>query len=279
MRNAIEQWIYAQLASLEERNPAALGDALTDDVQVILPRVRWQGRGQAQSALADWLACRDSVRIHVKRLLIDEMQNVAAVEWVLRTAPINGGAAQQLLGIAVLTFNEAGRLSECHIRWDGPRSGPVAHLHAPWPAEQWAAAQFAAQPTTRQDVESAAHRLAAAWNGRQREPFLALVHDEVHLCPPWDYRIAPAGFMIIVDHHFAAYRDTCVAVERVIYDECQPTFGVVMQTFACTNVATDQRGADADIAFMEVAGGRLRYWRNYFDAEASVQSGYAEVGV
>jgi hypothetical protein len=276
MRSAIEGWVYTHLCRLEEKTPTLLSDALSDDIQAILPRACWQGADQVQASLSNWLAQQERVRVHVKRLLVDEMQRAAAVEWVLRTTPVGGGATQQLLGIAVLGFDEACRLSECHVRWDGPRSGPIAHIHAPWPVERWIAAESAS--TTRQQVESAAQRLAEAWTSRQREHFLTLVHDEVHLCPPWDYRIAPAGFMVIVDYHFSAYRDTCVTVERVIYDEAQPTFGVVMQTFACTNAATGRRGADADIAFVEVVADRLRYWRNYFDAEASVQTSYAEIG-
>ena len=276
MRTAIEQWIYARLGGLEDCDPALWGDALTHDAEVILPRTGWQGNVQIESALTSWLARQQRVRIHVKRLLVDETQRAAAVEWVLRTAPTDGDAARQLLGVAVLTFDDACRLRQCQVRWDEPRSGVIANLHAPWPSERWAAAPSSV--TTRHDVVDAAQRLAAAWNSRQRQPFLALMHDEVHLCPPWDYRIGPAGFMVVVDHHFAAYRDTCVTVERVIYDESQPNFGVVMQTFACTNADTGQRGADADIAFIEVVGGRLRYWRNYFDAEASVQTGYADIG-
>ncbi len=276
MRATIEQWIYTRLGGLEECDPTRWGDALARDAEVILPRVGWRGNAQIENALTFWRARQQRVRIHVKRLLVDEAQRAAAVEWVLRTVSSDGGETRQLLGIAALTFDDACRLRECQVRWDGPRSGAIANLYAPWPTERWVAAE--STPTTRQDVEDAAQHLAVAWNSRQRQRFLPLIHDEVHLCPPWDYRIAPAGFLVIVDHHFAAYRDTCVTVERVIYDETQPTFGVVVQTFACTNVATGKRGADADIAFVEVVDGRLRYWRNYFDAEASVQTGYAGIG-
>lgn len=276
MRNAIEEWFYNHVSSLEARDPELLCVGMAEDVKGLFPQNRWQGRADVQNALAAWLAQNGQVRLRAKRLLVDEAHRTAAVEWVLRTAPDTGAPAQQLLGIAVLDFDGACRLQACHVRWDGLRSGAIPHLHAPWPTEQWVAGH--GHPATRRQVESAAHGLAAAWNSRQRQPFLALIHDEVHLCPPWDYRIGPIGFMTIVDHHFAAYRDTCVTVERVIYDESQPTFAVVMQQFACTNAATGQRGVDADIAFMEVIDGRLRYWRNYFDAAASVQTSYAGIG-
>jgi hypothetical protein len=99
----------------------------------------------------------------------------------------------------------------------------------------------------------------------------AAIHDEIVLQPPWDYVVGQAALVAGANVYFANYTDTRVTLHRLILDPTQPHFGVCEQTFACANPDTGRRGEDHDFAFFEIAQGKLRYWRTYFDTTRSVQ--------
>jgi hypothetical protein len=195
--------------------------------------------------------------------LIDLDQAVVAIEWILRTRAESDNTCYELLGATALDFDSDGPLRSAQVYLDLPHSRAIADLHVPLPPEPWAPSLKPGPIPARADVEGARLR--------------ALLHPEIRLYPPWDFRAGPADVERAIVYHIEEYADTVVTPERILYDDSQPHLGVCQQTFACTDRKTGRRGEDRDFALFEIAEGRLRYWRNYFDAANSVQDGYADV--
>lgn len=246
------------------------------DVEILWQAWRVSGRDALSQALAGLLATGPR-RLLIRRALIDAERAVAAVEWLARLPADSGTGVRELLGGVAMDFDDAGLVSRAVFALDMLRSRQLDAVDAPWPDELWQPSVDPGPPPQRADMEAAMRANTRAWHSRRADSFDALVHPEVHLCPPWDYRIGRPGFRQVAQYHFDHYQETQVTVRRVIFDATQPHFGVCQQTFACTDQATGRRGEDEDFAFFELCHDKLRYWRNYFDAEASVQSGYDTV--
>ena len=275
-RTTIERWLQEHIAAIETGNLSALMTEIDPRLQIALPRETYKGQEQSKTFLIDTRERWEAVRIYVRRLLIDCQQSVAAVEWVCRGVEKETGICHQLLGAAALDFTADGRLTRCKIYLDQDRSGEISDLDAPWPTERWSPCTHAGTPPTRSQSERLLHAHAAAWSSGDAEQVGNLLHDEVHLCPPWTYREGKEQVKAIARYHFDTFDDTEVTPRRIIYDESQPTLGICQQTFACTNPKTGLRGTDSDFALFEICQGKVRYWRNYFDTARSVQEAYKE---
>jgi len=267
----------ATIGSITARDVETLTDGLAEAVKITWSRGEWQGRDEINANLQKYLAGQRVVRVFVRRLLIDVAQAVAAVEWVARYLDA-AGQCHQLLGGVALDFDDQGRLVLADIHLDMDRSGLVDDIEADWPAESWQPGLTSGRPPSRAMNEQLLQAHASAWSSHQVENFAQVYHEEVHLVPPWAHVTGRAAIEAMIRYHFATFEATQVTIHRVIYDPAQPHFGVCQQTFACTNPETGQRGQDSDFAFFEVCQGKLRYWRNYFDSQASVQDGYKELG-
>jgi hypothetical protein len=132
-------------------------------------------------------------------------------------------------------------------------------------------------------MEALVRANARAWSSHSLDRLGQVIHDEICVCPPWDYQLGRQNVERGARIYFTHYQDTQVTPTRIVNDPDQPYFGVCEQTFACTNPETGRRGADADFAFFEIAQGKLRYWRTYFDTSQSVQviektAGFLDVG-
>lgn len=276
-RDVIKSWVEQHIASLEAGDAASFMAGIHPDINVIWPRAAWTGWDQVQASLAQQLNDMKTIRFYLRRLLIDVEQSVAGVEWVCRYIDQSTNSCYEFLGGTALDFTSAGELYRCQIHLDFDRSGIISGLEAPWPQEQWARGVDPGIPPGRSQSEQFLHAYTAAWSSSNADAVGQLLHDEVYLCPPWAYRKGKEEVVAIVRYHFTNFLDTQVTPQRIIFDESQPYFGICQQTFACTNPKTGLRGQDTDFAFFEICQGKLRYWRNYFDTDRSIQDDYKNI--
>lgn len=271
-RTVIEAWVQRQAAALEAKDATTIGAGLRPDICFVWLATQWTGRNQAQAAIERYLAGCQSVRFHLRRLLVDAAHQTAAAEWVCRYIDQATNACREILGATVLDFDQNGLLSHGRTYLDPVRSGVVSGLKAPWPDEGWLPSQNPGPPPSRAFAEALIHANARAWSSHDLDHLNEVIHDEICICPPWDYQQGRAAVQKGAQIYFANYRDTQVTPRRFIIDPTQPYFGACEQTFACTNPDTGRRGEDHDFAFFEIAGDRLRFWRTYFDTSHSVQT-------
>ncbi len=276
-RAALREAVYRLVAHLEAQDLPALAAALTQDVAFSLPHLRLAGREAVLAFLAERTGDWSQVRFHVRRLLADGESPVVALEWVLRVRQADSREVAQHLGGTVLDFAPDGRILGAATYLDQERSGPVERLDAPWPQEPWRPCPEPGPPLSRTQMEALVHTLARAWAESDLSLIDAIVHDQVHLSPPWTYLAGREAVLSMSRTYMANHRDTVVTPHRFIIDPDHPHWGVCQQTFACTNVVTGRRGEDHDYAFFAVCQGKLHYWRTYFDTAQSVQSAYIEV--
>ena len=275
-RAALRGTVHQLATHLEAQELPALGAALAPDVTFSLPHLRLAGQEAVQAFLSERTGDWSQVRFHVYRLLVDGEAPVAAFEWVLRTRRADSGEVTQHLGGTVLDFGPDGRILQAATYLDQERSGSVEDLDAPWPQEPWRPCPEPGPPLSRQEMEALVHTLAPAWADSDLALIDAIVHDQVHLSPPWTYLAGREAVLSMSRTYMANHRDTVVTPHRFIIDPDHPHWGVCQQTFACTNLATGRRGEDHDYAFFAVCQGKLHYWRTYFDTARSVQSAYIE---
>ena len=277
-RSIIENWVHQHLAAWEVGNVITISATLHPEVAFVLPILRGAGRASAQVALEHHLDGGPSLRLHVRRLLIDPVQRVAAIEWVCRYARPGENGCQELLGGTTLDFDSAGLIWRWRTYLDPVRRRTLSDLEAPLPDEGWSPCPDPGPPPTPSTAQQIIHSYAQAWSNHDLAQLHAAVHDEICIQPPWDYVMGRAALETGAGIYFANYTDTRVTPHRLILDPTQPHFGVCEQTFACTNPDTGQRGEDHDFAFFEIAQGKLRYWRTYFDTTRSAQTVEKTVG-
>lgn len=273
-RDHIKTWVDRHIVALEAGDISSFVVGMHADINVIWPRVEWVGRTQVQACLEKHFNETQIIRFYLRRLLIDVQQAVAALEWVCRYIDQHTNVCQEFLGGAALDFDGDGQLFRCQIYLDFDRSGIISALETPWPQAQWSPGHNPGSAPSRDQSEQLLYAYAEAWSSGDVQAVGRLLHDNVHLCPPWSYRQGKAQVEAGARYHFANFLDTRVTPQRIIFDERQPNFGVCQQTFACTNPKTNERGEDSDFAFFEICAGKLRYWRNYFDTGRSIQDDY-----
>ncbi len=273
-RAALRSRVQELAALLQAQDLPALVAALAPDVAFSLPRLRLEGQEPVRALLSEQLGEWSQVRFHIHRLLVDGEAPVVAFEWVLRERRVRSGEVTQHLGGTVLDFGPDGRILRVATYLDEERSGPVEHLDAPWPQEPWRPCPDPGPPLSREEMAALVHTLARAWAESDLSLIDSIVHDQVHLSPPWTYLAGREAVLAMSRTYMANHRDTVVTPHRFIIDPDHPHWGVCQQTFACTNVATGRRGEDQDYAFFAVCQGKLHYWRTYFDTARSVQSAY-----
>jgi hypothetical protein len=270
-RATLKSWIERQLAALEAGDILMLMTGWHPQFSFVWPALQWAGRDQMQAALAGYLDRQQPVRLHIRQLLLDADHRTAAVEWAGRYANQNDPGYQEILGGTVLEFAEDGLLRYCRTYLDPIRRRTLAHPEAAWPDRGWSPSQNPGPPPTRSFIEQFLHTYAQAWSTHDFSAISRLIHDDICVSPPWDYLVGRENVERGAQVYFAHYRDTQVTPHRFIIDPEQPYFGVCEQTFACTNPETGRRGQDSDFAFFEIAQGKLRYWRTYFDTTNSAQ--------
>ncbi len=275
-RSDLRRYVLQLAAHLEARTIPALVSALAPGVVLSLPRLRLEGQPPVRAFLVEQLGSGSQVRFHVRRLLVDGDAPVAAFEWVLRVQEAGSPEVTQRLGATVLDFGPDGRILQAATYLDEERSGPIPSLDAPWPQEPWRPCPEPGPPLPRAEMEALVHTLARAWNESDLGLIDAIVHDQVHLSPPWTYLAGREAVLDMSRTYMANHRDTRVTPHRFIIDPEHPHWGVCQQTFACTHIATGRRGEDHDYAFFAVCQGKLHYWRTYFDTAQSVQSAYIQ---
>lgn len=270
-RTMLEAQIQRYRAALEAGDVAGLSAGLHPEIHFVWPGLQQQGRAQVERTLQQHLLNRKAVRLYLRQLLIDDIQLMAAIEWIYRYAAGDENEVREILGGLVLQFDAQGLLTYSRVYLDPVRSRSLARLDDPWPEAGWSPSQNPGPPPGRAMIEQLIYTNAQAWASHDVGQLSPIMHDEICVCPPWDYLIGRQRAERGAQIYFENYRDTQVTPHRFIIDSTQPYFGVCEQTFACTNPETGQRGADHDFAFFEVAQGKLRYWRTYFDTAKSVQ--------
>jgi hypothetical protein len=270
-RTVIAGWVRRHLVAWEARDSLTISGTLHPEVDFMLPTVYGVGHGQARATLGSWLAQWQTLRLYLRRLLIDVEQGAAAAEWVCRYTQPGQVGCQELLGGTVLDFDRAGLVRRWRTYLDPVRRRMLSDLNAPWPDEGWSPSSNPGPSPTPALIEQIIHAYAQAWSNHSEAQLSAVIHDEICLQPPWDYQVGRAALAAGAQVYFDNYTDTLVTPHRFILDPTQPNFGICEQTFACTNPDTGRRGEDHDFAFFEIAQGKLRYWRTYFDTTHSVQ--------
>jgi limonene-1,2-epoxide hydrolase len=277
-RARVESLVHRHVAAWEARDASAISATLHPQAEFVLPTGRWQGQPDIQAALSERLAGWHALRVHIRRLLIDVEQQAAAVEWIGRHARPGESGCREIRGGTVLDFNSDGLVWRWRTYFDPVRRRLLQDFEAPLPDEAWSPGSNPGPPPTRAVIQQIIDTYAQAWASHSVTQLGAVIHDEICLQPPWDYMTGRAAFELGAQVYFDNYNDTLVTPQRLILDSTQPYFGVCQQTFACTNPDTGQRGEDHDFAFFEVAQGKLRYWRTYFDTSRSVQKIEKTVG-
>jgi hypothetical protein len=267
----VESRVQRLVSALEARDISTVLAGLSPEGTFIWPNFEWRGRGEWRAALEQYLATWRAVKLSLRHLLIDASHQTAALEWVCRYADGNKEGCQEVLGGTVLQFDEKGLLGYCRTYLDPVRSRSLSSFDAPWPDPGWTPHPNPGPPPGRAFAEQLIQANARAWSSHDVAQLSGVIHDEICICPPWDYRVGRANVERGAQIYFDQYQDTQVTPKRIVFDPTQPYFGVCEQAFACTNPDTGQRGEDADFAFFEIAQGKLRYWRTYFDTARSVQ--------
>jgi ketosteroid isomerase-like protein len=270
-RPVIESFICQHLAAWEAADAGAISATLHPDVEFVFPAIHWRGQNRVRSALAPWLVEWRTIRIHARHMLVDVDRRVAAVMWVGHFARPGESGSQELLGGTALDFDQDGLIGRWRTYLDPVRQRTLPDFEASWPAEGWSPCPNPGPPPTPTEIEQIIRANAQAWSSHNLAQLQAIIHDDIVLQPPWDYLAGRTALEAGARVYFANYRDTQVTPRRLILDATQPYFGVCEQTFACTNPDTGQRGEDHDFAFFEIAQGKLRYWRTYFDTSRSAQ--------
>lgn len=270
-RSTIQSWVQQHLTAWEVGDVSAISAAFHPKIQFILPKINWQGYGLPQAALTKYLPQYQRLQLYLRRLLIDPAQQVAAVEWIGRYTPPGETGCQEMLGGTVLDFDQAGLIYRWRTYLDPVRRRTLAQSADPLPDEGWSPCADPGPPLSPAAVEEVLRAYAQSWSNHDIAQLNAVIHDEMIVQPPWDYVAGRTAIEAGARVYFANYTDTRVTPHRLILDPTQPHFGVCEQTFACTNPETGQRGEDHDFAFFEIAAGKLRYWRTYFDTSRSAQ--------
>ena len=270
-RSTIESWVQQHLAAWQVRDLSAIVDTFHPEVEFIWPALHGQSRREARTVLETSLAEFQSLYLHLRRLLIDPAQRVAAVEWIGRYARSGEKDCQEILGGAVLDFDQEGLIYRWRTYLDPVRRRTISGFDDPLPGEGWSPCPDPGPPPSPARVQQIIHTYAQAWSNHDLAQLNEAIHDEMIVQPPWDYVVGRAAIEAGARVYFANYTDTRVTPQRLILDPTQPHFGVCEQTFACTNPDTGRRGEDHDFAFFEVAQSKLRYWRTYFDTTRSAQ--------
>ena len=270
-RTTLETWVKQHLAAWEAGDAAAISATLHLEIQFTLPTINWQGRDSVQAALETYLTRYPSLRFHLLRLLIDPDQQVTAVEWIGRFAQAGGNDCEEILGGTVLDFDRDGLIVRWRTYLDPVRRRTLDTPDAPLPADSWSPCRDPGPPLPQAAIRQFIHAYAQAWSAHDLAQIKQVVHHEIIVQPPWDYIVGPDAFEAGARTYFANYTDTRVTPHRLILDATQPHFGVCEQTFACTNPDTGQHGEDHDFAYFELAQGKMRYWRTYFDTSRSAQ--------
>jgi hypothetical protein len=267
----IESRVQRLVSALEARDISTILAGLSPGGIIVWPNFQGQGRGEWRAVLEQYLATWRAVRFNLRHLLIDASEQVAALEWVCRYEDGNREGCQEVLGGTVLQFDAAGLLGYCRTYLDPVRGRSLSSFDAAWPDPGWTPHPNPGPPPNRAFAEQLIQANARAWSSHDVAQLSQVIHDDICICPPWDYQVGRANVERGAQIYFDHYQDTQVTPKRIVFDPTQPYFGVCEQTFACTNPETGQRGQDADFAFFEIAQGRLRYWRTYFDTAKSVQ--------
>ena len=277
-RTVVEAWLEQHLTAWAASDVLAITEGLQSEAHFILPPIQGVGRSQAQALLTSRLAELQAVYLHVRRLLIDVRQRAAAVEWICRWRKQAEPEYREIMGGTILDFDLAGLVSRWRTYLDPVRQRNLADLAVPLPDEGWSPSSNPGPSPARETVVQLLQAYATAWASHDPAQFRELIHDEMCIHPPWDYMLGRTAVEAGMQTYFANYLDTQVTPHRILIDPSQPYFGVCEQTFACTNPDTGRRGEDHDFAFFEVAQGKLRYWRTYFDTTHSAQTVEKTVG-
>ena len=271
-RTVVETWLDRHIVAWEARDVQAITAGLHPEAVWLGPTSHWVGSQQIRIELAQRLAPWQRVQLKVRRLLIDVEQSAAAAEWACRYAGQDERGCQELLGGTVLDFEANGRVKQWRTYLDPVRRRTLADWTTPLPDEGWSPYPDPGPSPARTFIEQLLQRSATAWSSHDLAGLSSVFHDEICIQPPWDYLAGRAAAEAGAQVYFTNYRNTQVTPRRILIDPSQPYFGVCEQTFACTNPDTGRRGEDHDFAFFEIAQGKLRYWRTYFDTTNSAQA-------
>lgn len=267
----IERQVRRHTALWETRDASAIADTLHPEVEFIWPAIHGQSCREARAVLETCLAEFQSLRLHLRRLLIDPVQQVAAVEWICRYTESGESGCQEILGGTVLDFDQTGLIYRWRTYLDPVRRRTLSGFDDPLPGEGWSPCPEPGPQPSPTLVREIIQTYAQAWSQHNLVQLNATIHDEMIVHPPWDYVVGRTAIEAGARVYFANYTDTRVTPQRLILDSTQPYFGVCEQIFACTNPDTSRRGEDHDFAFFEIAQSKLRYWRTYFDTSRSAQ--------
>ncbi|RMF04679.1 MAG: nuclear transport factor 2 family protein [Chloroflexi bacterium] len=271
-RAAAEAAIRAQFNALERQNPDQFCAHIHPAVTATFGAVTWQGIDEVCAAMQEQMFNYTALQLRIVRLLVDVEQQAAGVYWIQRSVTVAHGDCVETQGGTIIEFDNQLRMRHFHFYLDTIRRRIITGINEPWPEVGWSPARDSGQPPSRAAARQIIHAHARAWSSHELAQLRAVFHDEICVCPPWDFQQGWPDVARAAEIYFANYTDTHVTPRRVLFDSAQPNFGFCEQTFACTNPDTGRRGADEDLAFFEIAQGKLRYWRTWFDTSSSVQS-------
>lgn len=271
-RAAAEAAIRAQFNALERQDPNQLCAHLHPSVTATIGAVTWQGIDDVCAAMHGQMLNYAVFQLRIAQLLIDIEQQIAGVCWIQRGVTAARGDCVETQGSTIIEFDNQLRMRHFHFFLDTTRRRIITGINEPWPEADWSPARDSGPPPSRAVARQIIHTHAQAWSSHELAQLRAVFHNEIYVCPPWDFQQGWPNVARAAEIYFANYTDTHVTPRRILFDSAQPHLGFCEQTFACTNPDTGRRGADEDLAFFELAQGKLRYWRTWFDTGRSVQS-------
>jgi len=270
MREEVAYVLNALMTYFQDGNLKAIELLFSEDVEYSKHKRTWRGRSNVLYELQRELDTE--VIIYKKREIIDRQQCAAAMEAVIRIKDsVRSGYQEHQIAWMVMLNSD---LSIQHWQaW----TDPVWHtyintLETPLPQETWQPSEEPGVGGSREDVGRLIESKVHAYQKEDLEAWGNTVHDEIIIHPPWDCIIGGDCCRKAVDVYFQNYKNTIITPIRLLFDEEQPHFAVYQQTFQTTNKSTGQQGKDDDFVFLEVAQGKIRYWRTYFDTDQSVQT-------
>jgi uncharacterized protein (TIGR02246 family) len=124
------------------------------------------------------------------------------------------------------------------------------------------------QPISHADVRQLAERMARAWMQQDIATIVGLFTDDGCFIWPGGSARGHTEIEKAVAKFFAHSGGVKVAIKRVLIDGAA---GAIEWTWQETKLATGERRTMEDAIIFELRGGKVAYWREYFDPRQTKQ--------
>eukprot|EP01132_Coremiostelium_polycephalum_P002293 gene2293-2829_t len=210
------------------------------------------------------------VHMYLKRVLIDLHQRHIACEWVTRRKAMGESVYTENMSSWYMKLSSTDFTVKTWYIWiDTIFTNTIMNLSTPLPKELWE--PYPHEYYNPEQISDILTTKMKYFENEDIENWMGTLHDEIIIRPPWDSIVGKESCQKGAELFYDHYENTTVSRIELLHDETKPNWAVYLQIFSTTNKETGQRGEDIDYIFIEIVGGKIRYWRSYFNTQKSVQ--------